>query len=232
MEEINLELLESNLNSIRERMQAACDRSGRKLDDVSLVAVSKGHSLEKIRTFTELGLEMFGENKIQEALKKMTDAPRNVKWHMIGHLQTNKCKDAVNGFSLIHSVDSLHLAEELNRQADRFAKTQPVLIQVNIAGEASKYGFSPNALESEWDALLGLECLEIHGFMTMAPWTPEPEKTRPVFRKLKELQAVYEERLGAPLSVLSMGMSGDFEIAIEEGATLVRVGSALFGPRK
>lgn len=232
MEEINLEQLESNLNSIRERMQAACDRSGRKLDDVSLVAVSKGHSLEKIRTFIELGLEVFGENKVQEALKKMTDAPRQVKWHMIGHLQTNKCKDAVNGFALIHSVDSLHLAEELNRQADRFAKTQPVLIQVNIAGEASKYGFSPTVLESEWDALLGLERLEIHGFMTMAPWTPEPEKTRPVFRKLKELQAVYEERLGAPLSVLSMGMSGDFEIAIEEGATLVRVGSALFGARK
>lgn len=232
METVDIEKLESNLNQIRERITQACERSGRSVDDVELVAVSKGHPLERIRAFTELGLTVFGENKVQEARKKMPDSPRQAVWHMIGHLQTNKCKDVVNGFALIHSVDSLKLVEELQKHLDKFAKVQPVLLQVNIAGEASKHGFSPAELEMVWDQLLELDRLEIHGFMTMAPWTPEPEKTRPVFRKLKELQGVYENRLGAPLPTLSMGMSGDFEVAIEEGATLIRVGSALFGSRK
>jgi hypothetical protein len=148
---------------------------------------------------------------------------------MIGHLQTNKARDAVQLFEMIQSVDSLHVAAELNKCAERFAKTMPVLLEVNLAGEASKFGYRPEQLLGELPALNALRRLELHGLMTMAPWTPEPEKVRPVFRRLRELKAQCEEVLGAPLPHLSMGMTSDFEVAIEEGATLVRIGTALFG---
>jgi pyridoxal phosphate enzyme (YggS family) len=150
---------------------------------------------------------------------------------LIGHLQSNKCRDAVSLFERIQSLDSLSLAAELDKWAARAAKSLPVLIEVNVAGESSKFGYRPEALVAELKALNALPRLEIHGLMTIAPWSPEPEKVRPVFRRLRELRDQCQELLGAPLTELSMGMSGDFEVAIEEGATVIRLGTALFGPR-
>jgi pyridoxal phosphate enzyme (YggS family) len=150
---------------------------------------------------------------------------------MIGHLQSNKARDAVALFSMIESVDSLHLAQELDKWAEKQAKTMPILLEVNIAGESSKFGYKPEAVLRELGEMNRLGRLEVHGLMTIAPWTTDAEKVRPVFRKLRELKSECEQVLGAPLEHLSMGMSGDFEVAIEEGATMVRIGTALFGPR-
>jgi pyridoxal phosphate enzyme (YggS family) len=151
---------------------------------------------------------------------------------MIGHLQSNKCRDAVELFEMIQSVDSLRLAEELNKRAEQASRTVPILLEVNIVGEASKFGYPSGQLLRELPQLNSLPRLEVHGLMTVPPWSPLPEKVRPVFRKLRELKAQCEELLGAPLPHLSMGMSGDFEVAVEEGATIVRIGTALFGERR
>jgi pyridoxal phosphate enzyme (YggS family) len=150
---------------------------------------------------------------------------------MIGHLQSNKARDAVQLFDMIQSVDSLSLALEVNKWADKSAKTIPILLEVNIAGESSKFGYKPDALLNELLQINALPKIEIHGLMTIGPWTSESERARPVFRRLRELKEQCEQKLGAPLPHLSMGMSGDFEVAIEEGATIVRIGTALFGPR-
>ena len=150
---------------------------------------------------------------------------------MIGHLQTNKCRDAVELFEMVQSVDSLHLAEELNQRAEQAAKTMPVLLEVNAVGEASKFGCRPDQLLADLGRINALPRLEIHGLMTVPPWTLDPEKVRPVFRQMRELKQRCEQLLGAPLPHLSMGMTGDFEVAIEEGATMVRIGTALFGAR-
>jgi len=173
----------------------------------------------------------FGENKVQEAKAKIPQSPSGTRWHMIGHLQSNKCRDAIQFFEMIQSVDSLALAEELNKWADKIGKTMPILLEVNAAGEATKFGFKPEAVLEQLEAINALPKLELHGLMTIAPWTPEPEKVRPAFARLRNLKAECEQRLGAPLLHLSMGMSGDFEVAIEEGATIVRIGTALFGAR-
>ncbi len=150
---------------------------------------------------------------------------------MIGHLQTNKCRDAVSLFEMIQSVDSLEVAEEINRRAEQAAKTMPVLLEVNVVGEASKFGYKPDELLAELERINALRRLEIHGLMTVPPWSPLSERVRPVFQKMRELRQRCENILGAPLPHLSMGMSGDFEAAIEEGATMVRIGTALFGAR-
>ena len=168
---------------------------------------------------------------MQEARAKLEQCPGHLRWHLIGHLQSNKCRDAIALFEMIESVDTLALAHELNKWAEKAAKTMPILLEVNVAGEATKFGFKPEQLLSVFSDLNALPKLEIHGFMTIAPWTPEPEKVRPFFRQLRELKQRCEDNLGAPLAHLSMGMTGDFEVAIEEGATLVRLGTALFGPR-
>jgi hypothetical protein len=223
--------LAANLASLRRRIEAACARAGRDPAAVALLAVSKSQPPESVRAAADLGLTLFGENKVQEAKAKISLCPGRLRWHFIGHLQTNKCRDAVRLFEMIHSVDSLRLAEEINKCADQSAKSMPVLLEVNLAGEASKFGYAPDAVLAELPALNALPRIEIHGLMTMAPWTPDPEKVRPVFRKLRELKQRCEDALGAPLPHLSMGMSGDFEVAIEEGATLVRLGTSLFGPR-
>ena len=223
--------LKANLEMIRGRMAAACARVGRSLNSVLLLPVSKGQPPDVVRAAAEMGLTEFGENRIQEAKAKFSMCPSRLRWHMIGHLQTNKCREAVRLFELIHSVDSLHLAAELDRCAERAARNTAILLEVNVSGEASKHGFLPPQLLAEFEELNRLRRLEIHGLMTMAPWTPEPEKVRPVFRRLRELRGECETILGAPLPHLSMGMSGDFEVAIEEGATIVRVGTALFGAR-
>jgi pyridoxal phosphate enzyme (YggS family) len=223
--------LADNLDSIQQRIRAACARAGRDPVGVTLLAVAKNHPPEAVRAAADLGLSLFGENRVQEAKAKIPLCPGRLRWHMIGHLQSNKCRDAVHFFEMIQSVDSLALAQEISKCCDKAAKTMPVLLEVNIAGEGSKFGYSPAPLLAELAQINALPRLEIHGLMTVAPWTPEPEKVRPVFRQLRELKEQCEQILGAPLPHLSMGMSGDFEIAIEEGATLVRIGSALFGPR-
>lgn len=222
----------SNLNSIQERIAAACARAGREPSSVTLLAVSKGQPPEAIRAAADAGLVLFGENKVQEAKAKIPLCSGKLRWQMIGHLQSNKCRDAVQLFEMIQSVDSLALAQEINKQCDKAAKTMPILLEVNVAGESSKFGYAPEKILAELNEINALPKIEIHGLMTIAPWTSEPEKVRPFFQKLRELKTECEQILGAPLPELSMGMSGDFEIAIEEGSTLVRIGTALFGPRQ
>jgi pyridoxal phosphate enzyme (YggS family) len=222
--------LAQNFSAIQERIHGACARAQRDAGSVMLLAVSKGMPPEMVNAAVDLGQNFFGENKVQEAKAKIPQCPSRARWHMIGHLQSNKCRDAVQLFEMIHGVDSLALAQELNKWADKLGKTMPVLLEVN-SGEATKFGFKSEEVIEQLGALNALPRLEIHGLMTIAPWKPEPEHVRPVFRALRELKARCEHELGAPLPHLSMGMSGDFEVAIEEGATIVRIGTALFGPR-
>ncbi len=223
--------LAANLNAVRKRIEAACIRARRDTTEVTLLPVSKSQPPDAVRTVAELGLNLFGENKVQEAKVKIPLCPGHLRWHMIGHLQTNKSRDAVHFFEMIQSVDSLALAEEIDRRAGQAAKTMPILLEVNIAGEASKFGYPPDRLLKELEQINALKRIEIQGLMTIPPWTPEPEKVRPIFRQLRELKERGEQLLCAPLPHLSMGMSGDFGVAIEEGATIVRIGTALFGPR-
>jgi pyridoxal phosphate enzyme (YggS family) len=224
--------LAQSLSHIRERISAACERAGRNPSEVSLLAVTKTHPPGVIRESIELGLTLFGENKVQEAKAKIPLCPARARWHMIGHLQSNKCRDAVDLFEMVEGVDSFHVAEELNKRAELAAKTLPILLEVNIVGEASKFGYKPDQLLEDFEKLNRFPRLQIHGLMTIPPWTPLPEKVRPVFQKLRELKEKCQQILGAPLPHLSMGMSGDFEVAIEEGATIVRIGTALFGQRR
>jgi pyridoxal phosphate enzyme (YggS family) len=223
--------LAANITALESRIQAACHKAQRHRSSIQLVAVSKGQPPEAVRAAAELGLTLFGENRVQEAKAKIGRCPGNLRWHLIGHLQSNKCRDAAHFFEMIQSVDTLALAQEIDKWADKSAKTMPVLLEVNVVGEASKFGFSPEALLAGLSAINKLRKIEIHGLMTIAPWTPESEKVRPVFRRLRELKEQCEQILGASLSHLSMGMSGDFEVAIEEGATMIRIGTAIFGPR-
>ena len=223
--------LSENLQSVRQRIEAACQRAGREPSSVTLLPVTKGQPPDVISEAAGLGLTVFGENKVQEAKAKIPLCPGRLRWQMIGHLQTNKCRDAVGLFEMIQSVDSLSLAEEINRRAEHAAKTMPVLLEVNMVGEASKFGYRPEQLLAELEQINALRRLEIHGLMTVPPWSPLAERVRPVFQKIRELKQRCEGVLGAPLPQLSMGMSGDFETAIEEGATMVRIGTALFGER-
>jgi pyridoxal phosphate enzyme (YggS family) len=221
-----------NLNAVRQRIAAACTRAGRAEDSVRLLAVSKSHPPETIRAAVEAGQIHFGENKVQEAKAKIPLAPGKARWQFIGHLQSNKVRDAVELFEMIQGVDSLAIAREISKRAEQAAKTMPILLEVNVAGEASKFGYQPERMLAELEELNALPRLEIHGLMAIPPFSPVAEKARPYFQRLRELNDQAGAVLGAPLPQLSMGMSGDFEIAIEEGATMVRVGTALFGERQ
>jgi PLP dependent protein len=223
--------LAENLDAIQQRIRAACERAGRDPGSVTLLAVTKGQPPDVVAAAARSGQVLFGENKVQEARAKIPLCPGRLRWHFIGHLQSNKCREAVELFAMIQSVDSLPLAREISKRAEAAARTMPVMLEVNIAGEGSKFGYTPEKLLAELKELNALPRLEIQGLMTVPPWTSEPEKLRPHFRRLRELKDQAGTLLGAPLAHLSMGMSGDFEIAIEEGATLVRIGTALFGPR-
>jgi PLP dependent protein len=223
--------LAENLDSIQQRIRAACQRAGREPNSVALLAVAKTHPPAAVSAAADLGLLLFGENKVQEARAKIPLCPGRLSWHFIGHLQSNKCREAVELFTMIESVDSLSLAQEINKRAEAAAKTLPILLEVNVAGEASKFGYQPERLLAELKAINALPRIEIHGLMAVPPWSPRAENSRPHFRRLRELKEEAEALLGAPLPHLSMGMSGDFEVAIEEGATIVRVGTALFGER-
>jgi hypothetical protein len=221
-----------NLSSIRQRMAAACARAGREASAVTLLAVSKTHPPESIRAAVAEGQCLFGENKIQEAKAKIPLCPGKARWQFIGHLQSNKVRDAVELFEMIQTVDSLELAREISKRADQAAKTMPVLLEVNVAGEASKFGYEPGRLLAEVKELGALPRLEVHGLMAIPPFCPLPEQSRPYFQRLREIKADAEKILDYPLPHLSMGMSGDFEVAIEEGATIIRIGTALFGERR
>ena len=223
--------LQANLTRIRSRIDQACERSGRQPDSVRLMAVSKNQLPERVSEAVSAGLTLFGENRIQEAKVKIPLCPSQLEWHFIGHLQSNKSRDAVSLFQVVQGVDSLALAEELQKQALKQARSLPILLEVNVAGESSKFGWNPDRLLAELPQLNALNRLEVHGLMTIAPYAVDPEQVRPIFRRLRELRDRCTDLLGAPLPVLSMGMSGDLEVAIEEGATLVRVGTALFGER-
>lgn len=223
--------LAENIETIQRQIDAACRRVGRAPDSVTLLAVAKTQPPEAVQAAGDLGLTLFGENKVQEAKAKIPLCPGKLRWHFIGHLQSNKCRDAIELFEMIQSVDSLSLAHELDKRAEQASKTMPILLEVNVAGEGSKFGYPPERLLAELKELNTLRRLEIHGLMSVPPWSPELENSRPHFRRLRELKEQCEQILGAPLPHLSMGMSGDFELAIEEGATMVRIGTALFGPR-
>jgi len=223
--------LAANLETIRRRIKTACDRSDREPNSVTLLAVTKTQPPETVDSAAGLGLLVCGENKVQEAKAKIPLCSAKLRWHFIGHLQSNKCRDAVHLFQMIQGVDSLSLAQEINKRATEAAKTMPVLLEVNLAGEASKFGYQPQALLSELKQLSALPRIEVQGLMTVPPWSPDAENSRPHFRRLRELKQKCEQVLGMPLPHLSMGMTGDFEVAIEEGATIVRIGTALFGPR-
>jgi len=223
--------LHDNLESIQQRIRAACERAGRNPDSVTLLAVTKGQPPEAVNQAGQLGLTLFSENKVQEAKSKIPLCSGRLRWQMIGHLQSNKVRDAVQLFEMIQSVDSLDLAEEINKRCDQIGKTMPILLEINLAGEASKFGYNPDQLLADFEKINALSRLEIHGLMTIPPYTSDPNRLRPIFRQMRELKESCESILGAPLPQLSMGMSGDFEIAIEEGATIVRIGTALFGAR-
>lgn len=223
--------LADNIRTVRQRIERACEAAGRSLDEVTLLAVSKNHPASTVSEAVSEGLCLFGENRVQEARIKIPASPGRARWHFIGHLQSNKARDAVSLFEMIESIDSLPLAMEVQKQAEKLAKTVKVLAEVNVAGESSKFGWKPERLLEEMSQLNELGRLEWHGLMTVAPYSVDPERVRPVFRRLRELRDQCADRLGAPLPVLSMGMSGDLEVAIQEGATLVRVGTALFGER-
>ncbi len=217
---------------VRENICAAAERAGRNPKEVELVAVSKMHPVESIgEAFQESAQELFGESRVQEALVKIPALPARLRWHFIGHLQANKIRKALPCFELIHGIDTLEIARDVDRIAGEMGLFPRVLLEVNVSGEGSKYGFAPEVLERELEGLLALPRIQVEGFMTMAPLVKDAEAARPYFVKLRELRDRLAARVGIPLGTLSMGMSGDYEIAVEEGATLVRVGSALFGSR-
>ncbi len=217
---------------VRENIYAAAERAGRSPDDVELVAVSKKHPVESVsEAFQEAGQELFGESRVQEALVKIPALPSRLRWHFIGHLQANKVRKALPCFELIHGIDTVDIARDVDRVAAEMGLFPRVLLEVNVSGEGSKHGFTPEGLERELEGLLALPRIQVEGFMTMAPLVKEAEAARPYFTKLRELRDRLAGQVGIPLATLSMGMSGDYEVAVEEGATLVRVGSALFGGR-
>jgi pyridoxal phosphate enzyme (YggS family) len=223
-----------NLKTVMDRIASAAKRAGRTPSSVGLVVVTKTVDVEKIREATAAGASILGENRVQEAKEKIERLGQIAHWHLIGHLQTNKAKYAVKLFGLIHSVDNLELAKELDKQAAKINKVQDVLIEVNIAGEAAKAGVAMEGAASLIREAAKLKNISIKGLMTMPPYSENPEDSRPYFRELRKLAAGIrkEDIPGVSLQELSMGMSGDFEVAVEEGATMVRVGTAIFGERK
>lgn len=223
--------LSDRLEAIRERIAAAATRCGRDPATVELLAVSKTFPVEAVQEAVDAGQLAFGENKVQEILAKAPRLPTSLQWHLIGHLQSNKVRKVLPLARFIHSIDSLDLARDVDRIAAELGLYPKVYLEVNLAAESSKHGFSADRLRSSLEDLYALRRLEIQGLMCIPPFDPDAAKSRPYFVKLRELRDELEKIGGGPLPLLSMGMSHDFEIAIEEGATVVRVGSAIFGGR-
>lgn len=225
--------LSDNLSEIEKRISISCETSGRNRQDVLLIAVSKTKPLPLLEEAYTCGIRDFGENRVQELAQKAENMPSDIRWHMIGHLQKNKVKAAVRHAYMIHSVDSLSLAETISTEAVKQSKTVQILLEVNIAAEESKYGYSPSQALSELPLIAALPNLKIKGLMTIAPFTETAESNREYFRQLRELAVDITNKNidNVDMEVLSMGMSGDFQVAIEEGATMVRVGTSIFGER-
>ena len=216
---------------VQGRLSRAIEKAGRDPAEVALMAVSKNHGPDAVREAAAAGLTLFGENRVQEAAAKIPESPGHLRWHLIGHLQRNKVKFAVELFEAIHSVDTLKLAETIQRHCEEAGRRMQILLEVNVSGEAVKFGFKPDEVpevlrrSAEWSRL------EITGLMTMPPFTEDPEGARPHFRKLRELRDRWQDETGVPLPVLSMGMTHDMEVAVEEGSNVVRIGTAIFGAR-
>jgi len=218
-------MIAENIKSVTQRIARSCEKSGRAPEDVKLICVTKASSVGEIEEALSYGITSVGENRVQDAVAKYAVIGDKAEWHLIGHLQTNKAKDAVKVFSLIHSVDSARLAKEIDKEAGKIGKVQDILIQVNISGEESKFGVEPGALEDLIKEAVLYPNIKIKGLMTIAPEASDPETLRPYFRALRELR----DRINnGALTILSMGMTGDFEIAIEEGSNMVRIGRAIF----
>lgn len=228
----DMETVQKNVAWVKARIEAAARRGGRPSSPVLLVAVSKRCAPEVVREAVDAGVTTFGESRVQEAKVKTALLPGNLHWHLIGHLQTNKARDAVELFDMIESVDSLRLARELDKWAERAGKRVQVLVECNVSGECSKFGFKPEDLMASLPELNALPRLELRGLMTMAPFCKDPQEARPTFRALRELRDRLQGQHGIPLPELSMGMTNDFEVAVEEGATIVRIGTAIFGERR
>lgn len=220
------------LKEIEQRVAQAASRSGRQPGDCQLLVVSKTWAAEYVAEVVEAGQIHFGENKVQEAVGKVPALPPHLHWHLIGHLQRNKVRKALELFQTIHSIDSLKLARYTSRIASELGLKPEIYLQVNLASEESKNGYAIEALRHDFELIAELEGLSIAGLMSIPPAVAKPEDARPWFAQLRELRDELEQRIGVSMPGLSMGMSGDFEVAIEEGSTIVRVGSALFGSRK
>ena len=226
-----MDLIATNLDTVRGEIASAARRAGRDPSAIRLVAVSKTHPADAVVQAAAAGQTIFGESRVQEARDKIPACPSGLDWHFIGHLQKNKVRQALPLFSFFHSIDSVALAQAIDRIAGENGKPAEGLLEVNVSGEETKHGFTPDELRKGFSALGKLPHLRIRGLMTMAPYSENPEDARPVFRALRELRDELQSAHGHPLPELSMGMSGDFVPAIEEGATLVRVGSSIFGTR-
>ena len=221
----------THLDAVREQIRSAAVRAGRDPSAVRLVAVSKTHPAAAVAAAVAAGQRVFGESRVQEAREKIPACPPGLDWHFIGHLQKNKVRQALPLFGFFHSIDSTALAQAMDRIAGEMNQPVEGLLEVNISGEATKHGFTPDLLRAEFAALTKLPHLRLRGLMTMAPYSENPEDARPVFRTLREMRDELQSAHDYPLHELSMGMSGDFVPAIEEGATLVRIGSSIFGAR-
>jgi PLP dependent protein len=226
-----MDAIATNLDTVRGEIASAARRAGRDPSAIRLVAVSKTHPADAVVQAAAAGQTIFGESRVQEARDKIPACPSGLDWHFIGHLQKNKVRQALPLFSFFHSIDSTALAQAIDRIAGETKKPAEGLLEVNVSGEETKHGFTPDELRKGFAALAKLPHLRIRGLMTMAPYSENPEDARPVFRALRELRDELQSSHGHPLPELSMGMSGDFVPAIEEGATLVRVGSSIFGTR-
>src|SRR5882724_11637389 len=223
--------IQGNLERVRAQIGEAAKKSGRQPAEVELVAISKTHDAAKVREAIEAGQNVFGESRVQEARAKIPELPSSLRWHFVGHLQKNKIRPALPLFELIHSVDSLALARDINRIAEEEGAHPRILLQVNVAGEGSKFGFKSDVLRNEMEPLLGLGRLSVEGLMTIPPLAGDAEASRKFFIDLRKLRDGLEKEFNVQLPHLSMGMTNDFTVAIEEGATLVRVGTAIFGER-
>src|SRR5947199_4571914 len=220
-----------NLERVREQIAQAAAKVGRAVDEIELVAISKTHDAAKVREAIEAGQTLFGESRVQEARAKIPELPSAIRWHFVGHLQKNKIRHALPLFEMTHSVDSLALAEDMNRIAEEEGLHPRVLLEVNVAGEGSKFGFQPDKLREQMEGLLALPRLSILGLMCIPPIANEAAASRKYFVQLRELRDSLQTEFRVDLTQLSMGMTQDFWIAVEEGATLVRVGTAIFGER-
>lgn len=227
-------MISKNLEYVRRNIEEACRRVGRRPEEVTLITVSKTHPVPMLKEAYEAGARDFGENKVQELVDKLPQLPEDIMWHMIGHLQRNKVKYIIGRTALIHSVDSLRLAEEINNEAVKRGVTADILIEVNVAEEESKFGVTVRELPALIEEIAKLPGVRIKGLMTIAPYTENPEENRVYFRKLKQLSVDIKNKNidNVSMDVLSMGMTGDYEVAVEEGSTCVRVGTGIFGERQ